>query len=309
MARFRLTLRFVFIPLIALLASLPGTAAAAGFFGPIIPQGLCAGKPFDWGSVLQVLQNLINVAVSLGVILMVLWIAYAGFMLMVSGGSAEARSQGKARIVNALVGLLVILTAWLLVDFVMKTIYDDKNVQFGPWNKILAGNGNDYCIRETTPKPITLGSVLTNITTVQPGTSLPSGVGVAQGLCSDSNTSCSPAVMKSEGLNDAQANAMSCIAVTESGGGSNKGNSGTGAQGLFQITLTNWNNPTFHRSPCSSSTSRLNDACNRQAAVLMFRSQGYQPWTGRCNQSRCGNVTYGQYWNPNAVACVNKYDP
>lgn len=118
--------------------------------------------------------------------------------------------------------------------------------------------------------------------------------------------------MKAEGLTDAQANAMSCIAVTESSGGANKGNSGTGAVGLFQITGQNWSNPANHKPPCSVSSSRLDNTCNRQAAVLMFKNGGnsYQPWTGKCtSQKGCGYVSYGQYWNPNAVACVQKYDP
>jgi hypothetical protein len=135
-------------------------------------------------------------------------------------------------------------------------------------------------------------------------------VGTTHGLCDARNTSCSPAVMKAEGLNDAQANAMSCIAVTESGGDPLVGGSGTGAQGLFQITGTNWSNPAYHSGSCSVQTSRNNATCNRQTAVLMFKSVGYQPWTGKCmSAGGCGKVSYGQYWNPNAVACVQKYDP
>lgn len=315
MARRRL---FILLPLLALFALVPGVTFAAGFFGPILPQSgscHCDPLPLDWGCVLQVIQNLIQFAVSFGVILMVLWIAYAGFSLMVSGGSPEARSQGKTRIMNAIVGILVILSAWLIVDFVMKILYEPNAAfsggVFGPWNSILEDKDGNYCIQEHTPTAISIGSVLSGITTAQPGTYTPgAGVGVAKGLCSSSNTSCSVNVLQQEGLTQAQAMAMSCIAVTESSGGANEGNSGTGAVGLFQITGTNWNNSAYHSGSCSSATSRLNDTCNRQAAVLMFKNVGYQPWTGRCNvQSGCGHVSYGQYWNPNAVACVNKYDP
>src|SRR4051812_30063037 len=55
----------------------------------------------DWGCVLQVLQNVINAAIELGVLLCIVWIAYGGFSLMISGGSAEARSQAKTRLLNA----------------------------------------------------------------------------------------------------------------------------------------------------------------------------------------------------------------
>lgn len=322
-ARFRFAF---FFSLTALLLAVPNMTFAASFFGPIIPQsGACVcGNVFgamDWGCVLQIIQNLMNLAVSLGVFACVMWLAFGGFSLIASRGNPEAISTAKARAFNSIVGIAVILCSWLIVDFVMKALYNPgaavngiaTGATFGPWNAILAGNGNDYCIRETTPITIS-SSIVTGLLPTNGTTNATTGntgqVGVAKGLCAPSNTYCSPAVMKTEGLNDAQANAMSCIAVTESGGNPNIGGSGTGAQGLFQITGTNWSNPKYHASPCSVSSSRDNGTCNRQAAVLMFKNIGYQPWTGKCNvSSGCGKVSNGQYWNPNAVACVAKYDP
>jgi hypothetical protein len=293
--------------------ALPKIAFGAGGLVQIIPtSGVCnCDTAPDWGCVLQVLQNVITDAVFLGVILCVIWIAYGGFSLMLSAGNPESISQSKIRIMNALVGIAVILCSWLVIDFVMKAVYDPESAfdgqNFGPWNSILAPSGDDYCIKQTTPQAITAGTIGI-ITGVTPGTS--AGVGAAKGLCADSNTACSPAVMKSEGLSDAQANAMSCIAVTESGGNPHIGGSGTGAEGLFQITATNWRNAAYHSGSCSVNSSRDDATCNRQAAVLMFKHVGYQPWTGMCKSSGgCGNVSYGQYWNPNAVACVAKYDP
>jgi hypothetical protein len=91
--------------------------------------------------------------------------------------------------------------------------------------------------------------------------------------------------------------------VTESGGNPSIGYSKTGACGLFQITTRpgNWSNPAYHSGTCSTSSPCGNAYCNRQTAIIMFRKQGYQPWTGK-NPN-------GTYWNPNAVACVAKYDP
>lgn len=317
--------RGIFVLLIAFLVTVPCVTFAADFFGPIVPaichcdnqtvQGATSGVTTvtsapDYGCVLQVIENLIKFAVTFGVILCIIWIAYAGFSLMVSGGSPEARSQGKTRLVNALVGIIVLLSAWLIVNFVMGILY---NGSFGDWNGILAGSGSDTCIQAHTPVAITAGSVASNITAVAPGTATPpenGQLGVTHGLCADTNTACSVSVLAAEGLNQAQAEAMSCIAVTESSGGANEGNSGTGAQGLFQITATNWNISAYHTGACSSATSRLNNTCNRQTAVLMFQRQGYQPWTGICNNvNGCGYVSYGQAWNPNARACVQKYDP
>lgn len=320
-ARLRLLFMVLFV---TLLAAVPNITFAAGFFGPVLPQSgscFCNGGPLDWGCVFQVLQNLIQLAVSLGVIMCVMWIAYAGFSLMVSGGNPQALSEGKNRAMNAVVGILVILCAWLIVDFVMKVVYEPTKTfdggTFGPWNAILASSGSDFCIRPTTPSPLTNGEIIagnpsgvTSSPGISPGSGQVGSGGRGTALCAPGNTACSVAALQGEGLSQAQAQAMSCIAVTESGGNPNIGGSGTGAQGLFQITATNWRNAAYHRNPCSAASSRDDAACNRQAAVLMFMSGGYQPWTGKCEvRSGCGNVGYGQYWNPSAVSCVAHYDP
>lgn len=280
----------------------------------IVPSE-CRACPCGAGGALQFIQNLMNAAVSVGVVAFVLIIAYAGFLLILTPTNPESRSRAKGVLGNATIGFIIVLAAWLIVDFIMKILYSGGG-QFGPWNKILSLSG-DTCIvaHDITPisgLPGLIGTTIGDVTGASGsgGGGGGYGVGVTKGLCADSNTACSVSVMKSEGLNDAQAQAMSCIAVTESGGNPGIGGSGTGAQGLFQITGANWSNPAFHKPPCSVSSSRDNATCNRQAAVLMFKSGGYQPWTGKCMNSRgCGNVSYGQYWNPNAVACVSKYDP
>lgn len=307
------------VPLTLVLFLNASTAYAASNFplfdfgNPLVPA-ICEGKPLGVGGILTFIQNVMNAGISVGIVIFLFIIVYAGFMFILTPTNPEGHSQAKKMLSNAVIGFIIILAAWLIVDFVMKILYNGGANGFGPWNEILSSNGSQ-CIEPQDIVaigglgPVT-GAVVNNGVEGIPGAGGSSNVGVAKGLCDARNTACSPAVMKSFGLSDAQANAMSCIAVTESSGGANKGNSGTGAQGLFQITGTNWANPKFHAPPCSSQTSRLNDFCNAQAATLMLKSGGYQPWTGRCMSSGgCGKVSNGQYWNPNAVACVQKYDP
>ncbi len=138
--------------------------------------------------------------------------------------------------------------------------------------------------------------------------------GTAGALCANDNPACSTAALQEYGLTQAQANAMSCIAITESGGNPSTPNSNTGACGTFQITnqtsRSNWQNPIYHGDGCSAATSCNNAGCNLQTAVLMFNQNGYQPWTGVCNSpGGCGGTPYGQAWNPSARSCVQRYDP
>ena len=181
-------------------------------------------------------------AVSLGILLCVIWITYAGFSLMTSGGNPESISQGKVRIMNALIGIVVILCAWLVVDFVMKTVYNPSTAfqgdYFGPWNDILAPGADSYCITPTTPTAITDGAIgiLTGVT---PGTS--SGVG--GGTCTvQESGGCAVSNLASFG---AAAQQASQICNAESAGiagrvsGTDKLGDGTPYSfGLFQVNIT-----------------------------------------------------------------------
>ncbi len=134
------------------LAPHPALAAEATFFDPIIPPEChCVGSAPDFKCVLAVMQNVVNFAISIGVIIFVLVCAYAGFLFMFSSINAENKSKAKNILTNAVVGLLLALAAWLLVDFIMKTLYNEK---WGPWNSIL-GNAGSMCLATHTPPAAT----------------------------------------------------------------------------------------------------------------------------------------------------------
>jgi len=65
--------------------------------------------------------------------------AIAGFKLVTSGGNTSAMSAAKDSLVNALIGLLLILAAWLIVDTLMKAVLkgDAGEIDgWGPWAEV-----------------------------------------------------------------------------------------------------------------------------------------------------------------------------
>lgn len=131
-------------------------AANANFFGPIIPEEChCPGRAPDWGCVLVVIQNGFNFLVSLGVIAFTLALAYAGFQYMASSVNAGNKEKAKEMIQNVLMGLLIMLSAWLMVDFVMKVLYNPSAGGFGPWNSILAADDTSMCLEIHNPPGFT----------------------------------------------------------------------------------------------------------------------------------------------------------
>lgn len=128
------------------------SAAETGFFGAIVPE-VCnceagatrgASSAPDWGCALQTLQNVVRFAISMAVVIVTLVAAYAGILLITSPFNAENRSKAKNMLLNAVIGLVITLCSWLIVDFVMKALYNESEAAktYGaagvlPWEKIL----------------------------------------------------------------------------------------------------------------------------------------------------------------------------
>lgn len=134
----------------------------------IIPEEChCPQSAPDFGCVLAVIQNVMNFAISIGFIIFIFVLSYAGFLFMTNPTNSHAREQGNHMITNAVVGLLIALSAWLIVDFVMKTLYNQAT--FGPWNSILTTktDGTElgaeaHCIKVVTPPAGAAGTQTSN---------------------------------------------------------------------------------------------------------------------------------------------------
>jgi len=145
----------IFFAIILLI--LPGSAKAAEstFFGPIVPAE-CQSCPCGFAGVLEIMRHLMNFAVTLGVIVLTIMIAWGGLMYILSVANPENRRQANATITGALIGIALVLSSWLIIDFVMRTLYsgpDGSEGKFGPWNSILAEEAN-WCIEAKQGKPI-----------------------------------------------------------------------------------------------------------------------------------------------------------
>jgi len=176
---FRPFLTFLAVGII-MLAPVSASAATVDFFGPIVSpecncRDLVSEEGFnyvsapDWGCVLQTVQNAISFGVSIIIIMITLMIAYSGIMFMASPTNAEHRSRAKSMITNALIGLVIVLTSWLIVDFIMKALYNPdatKGYTKGealPWYRILGDDATSdkLCFKPVNlPQPATGGGQL-----------------------------------------------------------------------------------------------------------------------------------------------------
>ncbi len=285
--------------------------AGIPFFGPIIPaaQNVC---PASWGLLVTVVNNLISLLLTLAIVFVApLMIAYSGFLFVVNPVDPSGIAKAKGILWNTIIGIVVALAGWMIVAAIMAALYNanapagTSGGVLGTWSQLIGSGGIEPCLPQRGALPLDgLNQTVTGVTVGRPQ------VGRARGPCADGNTACSISAIQQGAqalgmtLSTAQATTMSCIAMTESSGNPNSPYSNTGACGTFQITTRpgNWSIPTLHRNPPCSTASSCNDAqCNMQTALLLYSQRGYQPWTGRNPD--------GTYWNPNAVACAQQYDP
>ncbi len=139
---------FLFVPVVLVTLSLAPTAYAAQstFFGPIVPTE-CQSCPCGFASVLETIRHLMNLGIALAIVIAVLIIVYAGVLYIMSAANPESRSTANKMLMNAVIGLVIVLSAWLIVDFVMKKLYNPNAANLGPWNSIIVGG--DVCIKPT----------------------------------------------------------------------------------------------------------------------------------------------------------------
>jgi len=112
---------FVFSPALALAAGLPTKIVT------------CNGVDCTVCDIAIVAQNVLNTAIFVLVALSAVLFAYAGWKMLTAQGNTESYSQGKSIFGNVVLGLVIILAGWIVIDTLMKTM---TNSSFGPWNKI-----------------------------------------------------------------------------------------------------------------------------------------------------------------------------
>lgn len=120
---------------------------------PLCPED----APLSFGAIMEIAQRLINAGISFGILIFVIILTWAGFLFIMSGVNPEARSSAKKMLGNAAIGLLIMLTAWLMVDFVMKTLYNPNDSGWGPWNSIL--RDGSACVVESKTQKLFSGAI------------------------------------------------------------------------------------------------------------------------------------------------------
>lgn len=107
--------------LIAILLLLPFSALAVNPLDSLRDAasgtGLVSNK-----TPIQVITNIINVALTFVGSIVIILILWAGFKWMTSAGNTEIIKKSKETIINAVIGLVIIFASYVIVNFVIENL-------------------------------------------------------------------------------------------------------------------------------------------------------------------------------------------
>lgn len=83
----------------------------------------------------QLAQNGLNAGIYIAIFIAAILFAWAGWQYVTAGGNPSKASEARKVFTNVVIGLVIIIAGWLVVDVLMKTLVN-QNGEFGPWNQI-----------------------------------------------------------------------------------------------------------------------------------------------------------------------------
>lgn len=89
--------------------------------------------------IVQLVQNILNFLISFAVIVSVLMFVSAGFLYMTAVGNEEKIKSAHKIFTNVFIGLIFVLSAFLIVDTIMKALIKGPS-RFGFWNEVGCGS-------------------------------------------------------------------------------------------------------------------------------------------------------------------------
>ncbi|PLX22066.1 hypothetical protein C0584_00890 [Candidatus Parcubacteria bacterium] len=119
--------------LFVLLLPLRFVSADNGIFKGINSECLDQGN-CTINQIVQTAVNITDILLGLSGSIALLYFVYGGVTFLISGGSAEKVTKGKQILINSIIGLIIIFSSFLIIQYTM-TALGYKSGPFGEWNQ------------------------------------------------------------------------------------------------------------------------------------------------------------------------------
>lgn len=131
---FLLPLLLLFVLPVAVYGADTGLVTCTGVADPGDPKAVACGTC----EFVSTIKNVFGFLVTIASIVATIALVYVGLRLVTSGGSSEVKQQVKEMFFNIIIGFILIIAAYAIVDVVMRALLpsDSPLFQGGRWDKI-----------------------------------------------------------------------------------------------------------------------------------------------------------------------------
>ncbi len=104
-----------------------GIVPECGPTGPIKDEfGNIIAPQCGWTELLQLGENIVNTLIAGAFLITTLFLIIGAFKMITSQGSPNRLSSAKSNITSAIIGLVIVLVSWVVLNFALNTFIVDK---------------------------------------------------------------------------------------------------------------------------------------------------------------------------------------
>jgi hypothetical protein len=115
-------MRIVFLFFFITIAVITPAVAFGGPFDQIVPKCSDTAEGCNLKDLITLGENVLNFVLALAVTVSAVMFAWAGFLYITSAGNEQKVGHAKTLFAAVIIGLIIILTAWLVVDTLLKAL-------------------------------------------------------------------------------------------------------------------------------------------------------------------------------------------
>jgi len=98
---------------------------------PGIPAGMEGACDLD--ALINLGENIVNTLIAIGFMITVLFVVIGAFRIIVSQGSPERITQARANISSAIIGLIIVLVSWVVLNTAINFFVDKERCERDWW--------------------------------------------------------------------------------------------------------------------------------------------------------------------------------
>ena len=102
----------------------------------------CSGSECGTCQVVQLVEGIVDFIILLSVAIATIIIMWAGYLMLSAGGNSGQIKRGRDVLTNAIIGLIIVLACWLIVDIMLRSLLPGGTVAGLPWNQVQCSSQN-----------------------------------------------------------------------------------------------------------------------------------------------------------------------